>query len=125
MANLLKYNMAIHQLMFWRLVRWSRKKGRPLSGLEMMAAMGLPVTPQLASALGVNLQDTSMLKNNAKAYHKNHSSFFQAMYLHSVCSIDVLFAFPGILGWKWYGHPMRWLYSVGSIAGLFKPPYIS
>ena len=59
-----------NQSMFCGLLRWSRKKGRPLSGLEMMAAIGFPVTRQLASALGVPLQDTSMLTNNKKAYHK-------------------------------------------------------
>lgn len=70
-----------NQSMFCGLLRWSRKKGRPLSGLEMMAAIGFPVTRQLASALGVPLQDTSMLTNNKKAYHK---VFFQAMRVHPV-----------------------------------------
>jgi|OrbCnscriptome_3_FD_contig_21_9949862_length_215_multi_3_in_0_out_0_1 hypothetical protein len=48
-------------------MRWSRRLNRPLTGTEMLAAMGLAVTPELAKGAGVQMADVSMLKNNAKA----------------------------------------------------------
>ena len=46
--------------------RWHKKLGRPLMGTEMLGAMGVPVTKELADGCGVPLPDLSMLKPNAK-----------------------------------------------------------
>ena len=48
-------------------LRWSKKHGRPLTGTEMLSAMGLPVMPQIAKSIGLDQPDVSMLKSNAKA----------------------------------------------------------
>ena len=46
--------------------RWSKRHSRPLSGLEMMAAIGFPMTDEIAAAAAVPKCDASMLTSRAK-----------------------------------------------------------
>ena len=53
--------------------RWSKLHNRPLTGSEMLAAMGLPVAEELAKGIGVPQPNLSGLKSNAKAGPRFHS----------------------------------------------------